>query len=370
MVNALRGAKTLANGWWSKAEFALGPFVRKIESSPIVQLVAMFAATVGFGVVMYTAVQIWVDLNDRAEERLQRRDDAIERAWSRVLRPASGNTGKGSAITYLFRNGEDLTGLDLSCENIGKWDGAVGRCLRSPILTQVEIDGYTQPGVSEYDIRPVLIAGLSKIDLRDAEMNGVDLKNIIVAESDFRRSKLQNLRMENAAISGDFGSSQITGCRIVGSVLEALDQPPEIILCEVSGSVVPGLGRMGTERLKLLIAWADAPPFQFRETDEMKPPSQKSKFPYGADVLNKMKLCEPPRDSSGEIIPLRSRKPISSITFASAQCRTVTAEYAMRRFPQAYAITDDTFESILFKDFFSRLGIDFSSELEKLRTGN
>lgn len=71
------------------------------------------------------------------EEFEARKRDRIDRAWDRILQPATGNTGKGAAITYLIEQGADLAGLDVSCKKMGGYED--GECVNPPIFTDLKL---------------------------------------------------------------------------------------------------------------------------------------------------------------------------------------------------------------------------------------
>lgn len=86
-----------------------------LEQSASIRLLTIFGAIVGFTIVIGTAWQIWNDLIDRREER-------IERAWTRLLAQAGGNIGKGGAIQILWDEGISFDRVDLSCKSLGSFD--------------------------------------------------------------------------------------------------------------------------------------------------------------------------------------------------------------------------------------------------------
>lgn len=98
-------------------------------------------------VFLATAAQLFIDINDRREERLIREEERqdrnaqdIARAWAILATPVAGNSGKAQAIETLFRSGVSLRGIDLSCETMnGGWDPVRLTCERPVDLTGMDL---------------------------------------------------------------------------------------------------------------------------------------------------------------------------------------------------------------------------------------
>ena len=115
--------------------------VRHLVQSDGAKLVGLVAGATGFIVLLFTAYQISVDLEDRIELRSELREDAIERYRSVLLRRAPGNTGKGEAITNIHDRGGSLEGWDASCKAVGLWDNDRQKCQQPATFTGLTIAG-------------------------------------------------------------------------------------------------------------------------------------------------------------------------------------------------------------------------------------
>jgi len=62
---------------------------------------------VGLAAIVPTAIMLWIDLQDREQQR-------IVSAWTLVTNTASGNSGKGPALEFLNSRDVPLSGIDFS----------------------------------------------------------------------------------------------------------------------------------------------------------------------------------------------------------------------------------------------------------------
>lgn len=92
--------------------------------------VGSIVALIAFGLSLWAYYE---ERSVRAEEREARKQESIFRrqaqistAWSTLLTPVGGNTGKAEALDILLASGARLVGVDLSCRNIGSY--ANGTC--------------------------------------------------------------------------------------------------------------------------------------------------------------------------------------------------------------------------------------------------
>ncbi|WP_137933685.1 hypothetical protein [Mesorhizobium comanense] len=293
------------------------------------QLLGALVAIVGFVAVAMTLYQIRVDLADRGAERAVRRDEAIARAWDRLLGQAAGNTGKGDALSTLFREGIVLNGgiddfgvpaaLDLSCQTIGNWDAQAGRCRKPAIIAGANFQA--RPG----DVP--LIA----LDLAGNQMNGLTLAFASLS-GDFTGTGLDGLNAANARLDGHFKGAAISNADIVNTDFDigyaTPDDLPGLYGVNVSGSRMSWLEGLGF-KLQQLSFWADWPP-------------TKGKLGQGtpgfADaILDQMRICKPPLDANGKPVPRAERQPMYAGRGKPADCVAVSAAQARQLYPQAYA---------------------------------
>lgn len=105
-------------------------------------------------VVLFTFLQLSVDLFDRRDERAFRleergfrQEERISRSWSLLLNPSSSNTIKVRAIETLYEGGVSFRGIDLSCETLGGgWDEELLLCKRPLDLTGLRINAPAAKG--------------------------------------------------------------------------------------------------------------------------------------------------------------------------------------------------------------------------------
>lgn len=123
----------------NKGYFRVRDGLTFLEKDPFVRAILVVAFAV-------TVFQIWVDLDDRRDERQMRQEERIARAWSILTTPASGNSGKAAALQTLYRAGISLRGIDLSCETMGGgWHEETLTCDRPVDLTGVDLSGPNAP---------------------------------------------------------------------------------------------------------------------------------------------------------------------------------------------------------------------------------
>lgn len=315
-----------------RADDFVRPLTLYITHSPIVQLLAAFAALLGFGVVLVTAYQIGVDLEDRKSERAQRVDDAIERAWDRLLRPAAGNTGKGEAMTYLLERGISLNGVDLSCRSIGNWDRERNECARRVQIEGVRIDktDWEEMAFGTLPKRGGVVSNgiLASADLSDTDLFSFHVTLMQIRNINLSRTNMVGSILLGTVIRGWFDEAYIGNCDLSDARIYPTEKPPTLHRCAVNNALLPWLDEetSWTE----LTAWADTPPL------DIDPPSEEEGEvshirAHGPMVLGRIRLCEPPLDEGGKPV---SARPV--LMFILSECKPVSVEDAMKRYPEAY----------------------------------
>lgn len=107
-----------------------------IETHPVARLLGLVVGFIGLMAACTAFIQITLDISNR-------QDDRIARAWEVVTRPVPGNTGKGSAISYLMGRDNDMIGLDISCQRMnGGWDAETLSCQSAPTITDLNLDDH------------------------------------------------------------------------------------------------------------------------------------------------------------------------------------------------------------------------------------
>lgn len=306
------------------------------------KLVAAAAGVVGFAVIVVTAYQIKVDFEDRADERVQRRADAIERQWTRLLAPAVGNTGKGEALTNLMRAGIAVDGVDVSCRAVGNWDQQSAKCQRRVIFTGVSVrpDGGSVDSSDRYHD----VTETDDLDFGFAEMKSVEIVSHIFTGVTLEGASISGSIIVNSAFNGSLQGLQINDGRLINTIFDG-DAAVTVRNSEVSGSLIPGLDISSQQDLRSLSAWADAPPTHavLRQVGVVR--ALKVAEPYGPDVLNSMSLCAPPKRADGGLIPIFERAGIQGLGGFGAyfNCTKVTADQARQAYPGSYKRSEVVF---------------------------
>lgn len=144
------------------------------------------------------------------EDRQTRRDEAINRAWSILTTPATGNSGKREALEYLASQGVSLMGIDLSCEKMGGgWDPVEKDC-----EIPVYLSGLTLSKLSNGAI-DLLGANLSGAFLEDAELQNADLWGANLEGTVLWAADLRGASLEEAQMSGvDLSYARLSGANL------------------------------------------------------------------------------------------------------------------------------------------------------------
>lgn len=132
-----------------------------LESVPEIRIASKFAAFVSFLVLLATAYQIIVEIDNRKLEREIWRQSQITNAWSNLLRPVGGNTGKGDALNFLLSQNINMYHVDLSCRAVGVWEE---ECINPAIFSGVDFTTLTMD--QTYNVFGLMFAGNSLIDTK------------------------------------------------------------------------------------------------------------------------------------------------------------------------------------------------------------
>ncbi len=153
----------------------------------VVLLVTLLS--VGFGYQVYQ------------EERDTRRQEAINRAWSLITTPATGNSGKGPALEYLNDQRISLQGINLSCDRMGGgWDAEKRHCETPTWLQGVELQGA---------------------DLEGAQLQGADLGEAVLQGADLSGGNLQGAHLWDASLQKtDLLGADLQGANLSGADLQ------------------------------------------------------------------------------------------------------------------------------------------------------
>jgi hypothetical protein len=305
------------------------PVRRALIDSDAAKLVAALSAVVAFVVVLFTAYQIKLDIDDRETERAIRREEAIERAWDRLLRQTPGNTSKGEALSYLVAEGRAPSGIDLSCRALGQWDG---HCTKRVTFSSIRMK--TPPGAEQVT--------LVETDMSDAELFQVTLENVHWS-GDFSRARFSEVVAVDSTIIGKFDGATFDYADFTGSILDVENREalPHLGHVNLSGAMLPWA--VETELRSDAMFWADAPPVR------LFPGPYFTLLDRGDDgtdnrlpntVLQGATICKPPLGDDGRPIPWRERQPLSAARGyrlpGGQACDAVTIFEAIELFPDSY----------------------------------
>jgi hypothetical protein len=289
--------------------------------SPAAKNVTALAALVGFAVVLFTALQIKLDLDDREAERGIRRDEAIDRAWTRLLERAGGNTGKGGALSTLHREGIFLNAIDLSCRAVGDFDFATNTCRRTAIFGDIVIDG-------DFDDGKMTAATL---DFAEGYLERPIIENAFLMHIGMDRAMIFMPNIHGSVISVTGGHSTWNSGSIRDSSLSAL--PGATIGLQdmdVSGSELEGFATGAIQSADgSLFYWADWPPLEVRMVFQVGPGANVVLRP---ELREKMQACRPPAQQGSEATLAKQDRPALS----RFSCSTMSATEAAAAYPEAY----------------------------------
>lgn len=307
--------------------------------SEAAKLVAGLAGVIAFLVVLATAYQINEDITDRVAERSMRREEAISRAWERLLVRAAGNTGKGDALTLLFREGAKLDNVDLSCRAVGDWQE--GRCNRPPIFAGVQIAGAAKPFAGTFDWGRFLLEfkfldwlrpdGTLRdaIDLNGATINGFQIVGRGRENFSFVGAFVEDFVVKRSTVGLSVDDKTfISSAAFLDSTVKLFGPSlPAFSNVNVSGAIVDWLPKVPDDEIRTFLFWADWPPMR-RRPDKFSVVDTVAPL-FEMQLLAKMRACEPPLDREDKPVPRDARPDFFP-------CKEMSIPDAVRRFPDAY----------------------------------
>jgi hypothetical protein len=200
---------------------------RVLAASGTAEWLAIIAGAVALVTAVFTAYQILVDLDDRREERLERNDVRIDRAYDALTRRVGGDSGKGAALSLLIRNSVQLGDIDLSCKAIATWDDERHECDRRAVFSELIAFSPDDSGEGIYNTVRALpkmeYAVISRSDFRQTQVDK-NFDGALFADTDLRYSWIS---AENIKIIGSdfsFGTLRVDA------------MSPDLIRVNVSGA--------------------------------------------------------------------------------------------------------------------------------------
>ncbi|MEP2980664.1 MAG: hypothetical protein ABJO86_14325 [Lentilitoribacter sp.] len=208
-----RGVSIFENHWFTRALLAGGG---------IIAIIAITLSSISF----LNESKIWRAENQaRAEEASFRRKSEISNAWSALLNRAGGNTGKANALETLLFNSGSIKGVDLSCRNIGYYEGQ--QCLNPPLFEFHNARYFKGDPKSILTDDPTTHTWengygwtISDVDLSGITMENFTLQGATLKDTNFDKVVAVNLNFDNVAFDYDdtskIGRFVCTNCNVSG----------------------------------------------------------------------------------------------------------------------------------------------------------
>lgn len=165
-------------------------------------------------IIVATAIMLWGDRDNRQQQR-------IAQAWTTIVTPAPGNSGKGAAMEFLASNGVSLTGIDLSTDNSESATYLIGVDLSGANLVQADMSkadledaNFSEANLSYAFLENAFLVGadfsqanlrrafLTQTNLLYANFSGANLEETDFSEASLAKSNLSNAILTNANFSG------------------------------------------------------------------------------------------------------------------------------------------------------------------------
>lgn len=163
-----------------------------------------------------------IDNASSPEERIDLKTERARKALSTRV-----SADHESAIKYLYILGEDLDGLDLSCQTLGIWDSNAQICNLRPnflntflVGTQADPRDLTNGIFSHVDFgySNFMHTNLSDSDFDDAILQYANLSQTSLEDTRFERADLTNAKLDGADLeNANFQHANISGASFFGT---------------------------------------------------------------------------------------------------------------------------------------------------------
>ena len=172
------------------------------------------ACLLAIAIIVPTAIMLWGDRDTRQQQR-------IAQAWTTIVTPAPGNSGKGAAMEFLASNGISLTGIDLSTDSSEAAAYLIGVDLSGADLVQADMTkadledaNFSEANLSFAFLENAFLVGadfsranlqrafLTQTNLLYANFSGANLEEADFSEASLAKSNLTNAILTNANFSG------------------------------------------------------------------------------------------------------------------------------------------------------------------------
>lgn len=169
------------------------------------------------GTLLATLISVALGAWAYLEDRQTRHDEAINRAWSTLTTPATGNSGKREALEYLAAQGVSLRGIDLSCEKMGGgWDPEKMTCANPVYLEGLSLKA---PKGQRVDLRGAHLEGAN---LAGTTLKGADLRDAFLMGTNFEEAHLEGTNLRGAHLErAQLWETHLEGARLRAAHLQA-----------------------------------------------------------------------------------------------------------------------------------------------------
>ncbi|MCM2399819.1 hypothetical protein NBH20_01510 [Rhizobium sp. S153] len=208
-------------------ERVINPFDRWLTTSPIPRIAAVVVGTL-------TVFQLWIDLDAKREERTERVETQIERAWERLYRRQSGDTGKGYALNLLLKSDTPPNDIFLGCKTIGEPLPNGEYCEHNPIISGVDfppnfnrltleaVQGFRDYG-THTNINPLIYQiNFQGISIKYSKFNNHNIGNNFMMGSYIEFSQITNSNINSdASINNSDVRNSVIGAMEFGYIADS-----------------------------------------------------------------------------------------------------------------------------------------------------
>lgn len=210
---------TGTRGHWDES---WGAKLRKLEDGFTFRFSKLFIEFTGVVGILFTAWQFVLYLDDRREERSERHEARLERAWNTLQRKVGGETGKGKALTEILRQGASHSALDVGCDTVGTID-AGSKCIDPPIFSGLDArNGVGRIAVLQADNAHFRDSDFKNIPVISGEDIVIEASYVgrlalilggkgTVSDSDLTRTDIE---VDDGGVSQRFFGNNLSGAKI------------------------------------------------------------------------------------------------------------------------------------------------------------
>lgn len=149
---------------------------------------------IGLGAALWA---LWASIDANELTRTSMKESRIINAWQILASKAPGNSGKVEALQALFQAGQELSGIDISCEAMdGGWHPNAYECDRRTLLAGLQMPGAV---LNHANFSGVF---LKKSNFSGAKLNEAEFSGSLLHEVNFSGAELQAARLFKTRASG------------------------------------------------------------------------------------------------------------------------------------------------------------------------